>query len=69
LRSALQQARSARFAIALSRRVALSDAGGISVKPATLDVINRTTVCLPLNSRREEVEKMLTKDGITLPMP
>jgi hypothetical protein len=68
LRSALQQARMARFLIGLGRWGALRGAADIGVAPATQGKFG-SDLCLPLNTTRKEAEKLSPLRGLDLPIP
>ncbi|MBV9549474.1 MAG: hypothetical protein JO256_07355 [Alphaproteobacteria bacterium] len=57
LRSTLQHARTQDAFVAGTGQVALREAAAIGIKPAGLKEESPTTVCLPLNTPRAEVEK------------
>jgi len=69
LRSAMQHARTDRWNISAVHMVALREAAAIGVTPAAAKDDNPTTVCLPLNTPRAEVEKMAAKTDITMTIP
>jgi hypothetical protein len=58
LRSAVQQARTQRFAVQLSRMVSLNDAAAIGIKPGSADN-DIASACLPLNTSRDEALKII----------
>jgi len=66
LRNTLQQARFDSFFIQLGRRVSLQDGAAIDVKPGRGRAVSMPpTICLPLNTARENVQK--ARGGIDQP--
>jgi len=69
LRSAMQQARNARYAIGLSRQVALRDASRTGIAPGHIDNSRTPPVCVPINTPRAEALKLSASHVYNPPIP
>jgi hypothetical protein len=69
LRSAMQQARTARYYINFIRQLALQEAADIGVTPAERDKLKMPPVCVPIHTAHEEAAKLSVTPGYDLPIP
>jgi len=69
LRSAVQQARVARYGVELSRQVALHDAAGMGVAPARYKNLAMPPACIPLHTPREAALKLVSYGIYNPPVP
>jgi hypothetical protein len=70
LRSAMQQARTARYSIDNMDYFALSDGWGIGIRPSQQPKLRLAAACVPLHTRRNEAVKLLeAARGRKQPMP
>jgi hypothetical protein len=61
LRSALQKARNARWQTEISARVARTDAAALGIEASKKARFPQASACIPLNTAREEGEKLVVK--------
>jgi hypothetical protein len=61
LRSALQDARTARWKVEAGRGRAMAAAAAIGIKPAVLEKYNPGSICLPLHTPRTEAVKLVVQ--------